>query len=376
STAITISFKSLAGKSITNGEVSTSYKVASRPMKGTSKKLMVQRYPAGSQDLTDDILFPSITANTNQQLLEADVVYISPTDANPPVNNRIHLNLKHNQGNLVENWDSDTSPFFNISFSYGSSDDDLTDVLQQGNPGYNPLTSAINIQPSIHQTDMWTMEPPDGTGVWKFVPTAQNLNLFSEGNQNLDLFFDHVITLLPEGNATIFIQWGNIPGFNGGWKTRNIIKQSAPAGVLNFTGIGGTKSEVLQYGQFVRLNWTAFAAPQVKLTIESVGPPVQHIFPVPGKQGSPPQLFYCGGISPEVPDPTNPCANLSLLKIQPDSQTLTCLLQALDANGNPIGDQTEPVKVSVQYPPPKIDSISVTLQENILHFNWIIEGPG
>jgi len=218
-------------------------------------------------------------------------LYISAGDLKPPINNQLKLNIKYQQRvPLVKNWPADKKPFFKISFAYGNNPNDLTNTLLAGQTGYNQLTTAYNISAQLGNSFLWQLEQDKGVTVWTIVPTSGNSHLFTEANNDLDIYFDHLITNLPGVETTLFIQWGNIPGYNDGWEARNIQKADKPlAKILSFSLPGGKMEGQLKYQEPIRLDWQVFATPKVELSCKE-DPSFSQVFEVPANAATAPAL--------------------------------------------------------------------------------------
>ena len=355
---IDIAFKGLPGKAQTMADVSVTYKIEGAPVPAVNQnaKLHVTAYPDKPATLSDNILFPSVRINAGEDKLNNDTFYLSSAGLRPPIANKISLNLKFSESQLVAKWDPQDKnelPFFQISFSYGLGTNDLTDATLKGDPGYNQLTTAYEIVASVGENNLWQVLQETGTTTWRIVPTASNLHLFTKENNDLDITFSHVISRLPAGNATIFIQWGNIPGYNPGWKARNIVKQSAKAKIFSFSSPDGDKTESVPFGKGIRFDWTVFAAPMVQLRCPEA-PSLDDKFAVPAHK-SVPALSYCGGLRPAGAETGDTCTNLSTQSIIPIYPKNTFYLRPIDLKGQEIGDEVGPITVTISdYPSPSL----------------------
>ncbi len=356
-----IDFQKVLAKKASNGEVSINIVIdqSQVPIVDDTQKLIVMAYPDKPKDLTDSTLFPSILFNDDQETIESHAhLAISIPALTPPIANQLTLNLKYEKkGLFVEKWDTKdpkNRPFFNISFSYGSSANDLTDDIQFGKPDYNQLTTVMSIKATIKESHLWKLEKATDTSLWKITPTDANTNLFSGKDSNLDISFTHIISRLPEGDATIYIQWGNIPGYNEGWKARNIPKKSPVPKILAFSALGGSKTESIPFGAGINLDWSVFAVAQVQLRCDET-PFLNGVYKVPATKVEA-ALFYCGGVRPEAAKTTESCASLITRKIIPIDPVSSFYLQALNAKGEKTGEEVGPVTIKLKdYPDPTLN---------------------
>ncbi len=360
-----ITFKKMQGKATGQGEVNTQYNIGGVTLSGSSEKLFVLTAPNGQlKDLNDDVDFTAFV-NYDQQLVAHDLVYISPENLQPPIANRIHLNLAFNgHNNLLPNWPPLSPPQFIISFSYGTGSNDLSDALQQGQPGYNPLTSAWSIKGAIDKAESsaWNLPLPntaDTSPQWVVEPSIGNQHLLTH-DQSLDVIFDQVISVLPEGVAHLYVQWNNIPGYNAGVKAVALYKQVPQQAKLDFTSPQDGKT--IDPNTPVTLNWQAFAAENLKITWDG-GFRSKTLQPFTINN---PQLIYSGS------DNT----------IVPDSPGAEFFLNAnFDENGNG-GNQVGPVVIKVQnFPAPTIQQFSGALEKDAsgnlsMAFSWLVENLG
>lgn len=181
------------------------------------------------------------------------------TDSEIPVTgvnaaeNIIHINLNfqdqnlpstHTQtglGYLLESWDPNNPPTFQIQFPYFSANAklparyDLTNDFSQGDPNYNQYTSARNIRlslsatdPKVLSNDWWEIIPPandDNAPFWKVQPKTANSHVFTGVTKGthasgpfLDLYFSHIYSNLPidqdSPETLLYVETYNFEGFN------------------------------------------------------------------------------------------------------------------------------------------------------------------
>ncbi len=368
---LAISLHTLKGEKSTNGEVSLFITIGGRkvPIVDNTKKLFVTAYPDSPKELTESILVPSMLYNKAKSGIEDHpYLYLSTPDLHPPIANQLSLNLKYEpQAPMTEGWDINQKPFFKISSDYGSSANDLTDALKQGQDGYEPLTSAYNIKAKVEQNDQWALEKASDTTVWTIYPVPGNKNLFSAAHRNLNISFSHIISRLPKGDATLFIQWGNIPGYNDGWMARNIPKEKPTPKVLSFTAPGGSKSGSIPYSEGISLDWSVFGASQVQLRCDE-NPSLNKTYKVPATSVDP-ALVYCGGVRPKETEEQESCTSLSIEKIVPIDPVNNFYLQAVDNQGEPLGNEVGPVTIKLEkYPAPNFAGL-ISVKESIVPFS-------
>ncbi len=357
---VSVVFQHWKGKKSGNDDVQTHYSIGGNSLSGSGEKLFVQPPPDQPGDLNDVITF-EVSINDDQLQVPRGTVYSSPQSLTPPIANRIHLNLTYSGSSLAESWDQEYTPQFIISFSYGDNDNDLTNALQEHQQGYNALTSAWKIHCSVEsdESSLWMPPPtPDttaGTPSWVIEPNG-NANIFTDSNPNLDLIFTHVITILPKGNATIYVQWVNIPGYNSGKKALNLPKTVPQPVVLAFSAPNGQLSETCDGDSPVQLVWKTFAASEVEIDWMDQGvaqsSKIAAFDPLP-------QLIYSGGSSSGITTVDRQCAfNLTAI-----------------ATGGSASQQAGPVMV---YKTPKIDTFTAVIGYNTtgnahITFGWSAE---
>ncbi len=363
---VDITFKKLQGKALGQAEVNTHYTIGGVALSGSSEKLFVLTAPNGQlKDLNDDVDFTAFI-NYDQQLVAHDLVYISPENLQPPIANRIHLNLAYNgHDNLIPNWPPLSPPQFIISFSYGTGSNDLTDAIQSGHPDYNALTSAWSIKAAIDQAEntAWNLPLPntaDPSPSWVVEPAFGNQHLLTH-DQNLDVIFEQIITVLPKGVAHLYVQWANIPGYNAGVRAVALNKQVPQQAKLDFTSPQDGKT--IDPNTPVTLNWQAFAAENLKITWDGGF----RSKPLTAYDLNNPQLIYAGSDDTIVPD-------------NPESQFL------LNANFDPGtgtgGVQSNSIGVTVSnFPAPTIQQFSAALGKDasgkaIAALGWLVENLG
>ena len=339
---LAINLQMLQGKSQTNGEITVSVSIGEStvPMVNHSVKLFVLAYPNQANELDGNILSPSISFNDKQSSIEDyGHLFISNQNVQPPIANQVKVNLKFSESKLVEKWDTNKKPYFNISFSYGNSSNDLTDQIKAGYDGYNKLTSAYSIVASVGEKNLWQVSQATDTTTWQFVPTDSNHHLFTAENDNLDIVLDHLISRLPEGDATIYIHWGYIPGYNDGWMALDIPKKKAPPEVISFTCADGNKSANIKYGEGVLLNFEVFGAAYVELRCHEDSSLKQRLEVY---QDQDPALFYHRN-SVNVGIPVNPKNQF--------------YLKAVDKEGKQLGEEVGPIEIIIDdYPSPEFDA--------------------
>ncbi|HMQ50417.1 MAG TPA: hypothetical protein PKA00_23540, partial [Saprospiraceae bacterium] len=306
-------------------------------------------------------------------------VYISPVkDQNQvavPIANTIHVNLKFNfnSGSLAEHWDNHKVPKFCFSLATGAADIDLTNALKSTDGSYDPLTSAWNIGADLgnSETDQWTNPKQIKTGsspTWEVYPQSSNQGLFSSDTPNLDVVFTHVISILPAGQATLYVQWSNIPGYNDGFKALDLPKAAAVPQILSFQGPEGTPN----FGDTVQLSWKTFAIPALNLRWDGESRAIKAIL---GYDQNKPQLYYEGSTA----DFTASEKQDFML----DKQHTTFRLLACDANGQELNSVFQKVIVAIgNFPAPTIDRFSsqIDVDENGYAFgitlNWLVRNLG
>jgi len=308
----TVAFTHVRCTQTGNDDIRTRYRVQSRALDGISKRLFVLNPPGQLLDLNDVLSFEAFI-NADQQRVPSGVVYVSPDDLAPPIANTISVNVKFAGERLVDAWPADPRPRFEFSFSCGQAADSLTDSLRHDDPGFNPLTSAWGISAVIGpgESSQWMPPPPPDTArnspTWIVAPEATNSTLFSRDRPNLDVVFNRVLTILPAGNATLYIQWSKVPGYRDGMKALDLRKESAQARVIAFSGAGGQAIETIAVDAPVDLEWVTFAAHEVVLSWTAAGKPYTQ--PLPAFGDVPPQLVYDGkagvSIAPSVNEPVN-----------------------------------------------------------------------
>lgn len=300
SNPVTICLQQLHGTSTSIGDVSTSYKIGGRPMSGSSNKLSVLNPPNQPLNLNDAISF-EVFVNNNQSKVPAEQLYLSSTELQPPIANRIHLNLKFNGQELVPSWKPEKRPMFTVSFAYGNDESSLTNAIKASEPQYNALTSAWNINCALNtdEDSLWMVQPlntsPD-TPNWIIYPETGNTNLFTNQAPNLDVIFTHIISVLSPGNATIYIQWNYISGYNDGVYALDILKILPEPQILNF--YSKDNGNIIKPGESVQVNWEVFNAKTLALSWDLGGQTRE----VPAFDASNPQLWYAGSDNGIIPD--------------------------------------------------------------------------
>jgi hypothetical protein len=294
----------------TNFVFSTRYVIGGRPQSGVNEPIIILNAPENLQDLRTEITFTNFINDNQpggQAQLPENILYVSLPDLNPPIANSLHLNLAYGgQEPLISAW-GDKTPQITLFFSYGLDSNDLTDDIQSNDPNppkaYNAFTSAWNIGARLSgpAAPFWNLQPPQqNTGApypaWIITPQADNKNLFSKDMPVFDIYFDGVVSCLPQGVAIMYVQWNNIPGYFDSAKAVAVNKQ-APASpqVLAFECANAQQ----QTPEALQLSWTLFAANRLLLTWDNGLQSKQWSLPNPVAK---PQLTYCGQDSSIVPD--------------------------------------------------------------------------
>jgi DNA-binding beta-propeller fold protein YncE len=304
----TVSFTNVQCRQSGNDDIRTRYLVQGRALDGTSERLFVLNPPGQLLDLNDVLSFEGFI-NADQQQVRSGVVYISPDDLAPAIANTISVNVKFAGERLVDSWPAELPPRFEFSFSTGQAADSLTDNLRHGDAGFKPLTSAWGISAVVGpgESTQWMAPPPPDTArnspTWIVTPAPANSTLLSRERPNLDVVFDHVVTILPAGNATLYIQWSNVPGYRDGLKALDLKKQSARPRVITFSGAGGQAIETIAVGAAVDLEWTTFGAHEVVLSWTAAGK--MYSQPLPAFGDVAPQLLYDGKAAVSISPPVN-----------------------------------------------------------------------
>ncbi len=354
---VEIKFQGLQGNGKTNADISCSCTVGGGPIPVSSEKLFVLSYPSDKFKNLRDVLIPSISFNDKQSEIEDHQhLFVSNPALQPPIANKLKLNLKFSGDRpLVEKKDPNKdAPFFNISFSYGSSSTDLTDTLKPGDTGYSPLTTAYRIVASVDNP--WGLYKSTDTKVWRIEPNDNNHQLFSRDKPNLDIYLEHIISR-QEGEATMFIHWGGIAGYNDGWMARNIPKKKAPAKVISFTCVDGiSKSTKIAYGKSVSLSFEVFGAMHAQLSC-SENPALNQTLSL-HDSGEVAALYYKKSV--DIGMPVDPVNNF--------------YLKLIDENGHSLGDEVGPVTVTIkEYPSSELSS-PVEISNAIIRFSDLDEG--
>ncbi len=297
---VTICFHQLQSLTIAMGDVSVFYTIGGRSVSGTQNKLSVLESPEQPGDLNDVLAF-QLFINDDQDFVPEGKVYGSPTSLQPPIANSIHLNMKYAGQQLVSSWKAEHKPQFIVSFAYGSDSTALTNVIKAKDPRYNALTSAWNIGCGVDpsENDLWQILPPNGDDNgpnWVIQPTPSNLFLFSGDQPNLDVLFSHVISILPAGHTTIYIQWNYIPGYNGGVRALDIEKKVPDGSLLQLASPDNGQS--ILPGQSIVANWKVFNAGALSLFWDDG----LRTKDVPSFDVNKPQLFYQDSDNSIIPD--------------------------------------------------------------------------
>lgn len=361
-----ITLTGLSVQSVTHADVYMDYTANRRRESGPpAQKVFSLNPPNQAQDLLDVITF-TVRVNEDQSVVDPDLVYLSDPLLQPPIANRIHLNLKFSGEQLLPKGYTG-NPRFQIYFSYSpppnsngltNSDalthsDALTNAINTDQPGYNALTSAWSITAKTDETTLWNCEGPNellDTPIWTATPnTTNNPYLFADqapGSPNLDLHFDHVISIMPPGNATLYIQWSEIwyalgkGGYNDGVIALNLTKVLPSPQVLLSSPDDGT---TIPSGQAVLLHWQAFAAQTLELTWDN-GNRQDTIVPY---NSDDPSLYY---------------EDKHSLSVVPDSSNAKFLLKATGFGQNVVSNE---VTVSISnFPAPQIQEFDAVLQKD------------
>lgn len=189
------------------------------------------------------------------------MVSTAPVTAADAVQNTVRLNLLFQHApsllaasgdgaGLVAKWDPTRPPTFRLFFPYFNAFQtlpaplDLTDSLKAGDPEYNAITSAWNIQATLNPTDpditedaFWqiALDPTAPVPVWHIRPTPANTHLFTaaESAENepgpfLDLYLQRIVSALPidasHPETILYLQWTDFPGFNDGLNAVSLQK--------------------------------------------------------------------------------------------------------------------------------------------------------
>ena len=300
---ITISFDKLNSQIASNGDVTSHFMIDNAPISGPGVKLFVSEPPSNKlKPLTEYIIPSSPFINQEQQMVARGTVYTSPVgtgdahgELQPPVANQIHLNLKFNGSQLVNKpWNK--TPQFMFSFSYGNDGNDLTNAIKSGEPNYNPLTTAWKITARIanNQSSQWKIQALNNnstTPVWIVEPTANNPHLFTNTYPDLDIIFEHAISAVAPYNASVYIQWADIPGYNPGRFVLDLPKQLPDPKVVSFTSPDTNFSPE----QAVSLSWQTFGTSQVVMSWVDINDTSTGELELPAfPRDSVPALVYAG----------------------------------------------------------------------------------
>lgn len=338
---IAICLKKLHGATLGMDDVVTRYNVQGRNISGTRQKLSVLEPPDQPGDLNDVISFATFV-NEDQDFVEGGKVYASPASLKPPIANSLHLNLKFSGSQMTPSWKANEVPQFTLSFSYGGDSIALTDALKPKDPGYDELTSAWNIQSAVDsdENNLWQILPlnTDHNGPnWIIQPTTSNQFLFSSNQPNLDLYFTHIISVLPKGHPTLYIQWNHIPGYNDGVRALDIERAVPSTAKLELKSQDDQRT--IAPGQNIVLNWRVFNAGALAMSWDE-GLRTRE---VPAFDNSKPALFYSGSDDSIIPD-------------SPENEI------HLFANGDQ-GQSSNPISVQVSpFPPPAIKTFTGVAQ--------------
>lgn len=293
----------------TNFTFGAQYVLGGRRQSGAATPIIILNPPENLQDLRTAITFTSFINDnqpSGQTHLPENILYLSLQDLNPPIANRIHLNLSYSGTTpLVSGW-SGAVPQITLFFSYGTGDSDLTDDIQSDDQDppqpYNALTTAWNIAAQVlgSQAPFWNLQPPkqnSGTAypAWIITPKPGNQNLFTQNMHSFDLLFDHVISRLPTGVAILYVQWNHIPGYFDSAIALPLSKQTSSPQVLAFECSNMNQ----QTPEALNLSWSLFAANTMLLSWDAGLRSDQFSLPNPVPI---PQLTYSGSDNSIVPD--------------------------------------------------------------------------
>jgi len=147
-------------------------------------------------------------------------------------------------------------PVFYISFLFGGDDDCLTtQQLADQNKKY-----MFSVQ--AEKSSWLPIDHTDGTAYWAFLPQSPEI-LF--GYETVKFIVRKIITpstFNPSTITTLYIQFNNIPGYNDGCYTVDLVKQTAKATVDTYTG----SPLSVAFGKPVYLTWTTSLAWRVTLS--------------------------------------------------------------------------------------------------------------
>lgn len=365
-----ITLTELEGETVTAGDVNLQYLIGGRKESGPpAQKIAVMDPPNQPNNLPPVISF-SVTLNEEQSVVDSGKLFLSPPALNPPIANCIHLNLKYGGEQLLPSGYEGKTPQFLIYFSYGNNTDAsaLTDAIKSDSkdPPFNALTSAWKISAAIatDEAHLWLLYNPNtsaNTPIWIIQGNEKtNPHLFANegaGLPSLDVYFDHVISILPEGNATIYIQWTGIAHYNAGVFALNIEKHLLDGPKVSLSS--PDDGETIVAGNPVPLSWQAFGAESLVLSWDD-GYRTQAL----PYSTDPPQLYYTGSYD----------------SIVPDSPTTSFELNAKDAYGHSSTSNSVTVNCS-DFPPPSIQQFSGALQKDLAEnlqivFTWLVNNLG
>ncbi|HMQ82458.1 MAG TPA: hypothetical protein PKA00_06110 [Saprospiraceae bacterium] len=397
-----ISLINLEGVTATNDTIATQFTIGGRRVSGAGVKLFVVAAPDQPKDLHDAISFaPPFINQAQDDHIQSGQVYISPVkDQNQvavPIANTIHVNLKFNpeSGSLSTQWDSQNKPTFIFSFATGASDFDLTDALEKTDPGYNALTTAWSIVANLgdSETDQWTKPaqiPRGSSPTWEVYPQSNNQGLFSSGAPNLDVVFTQVISILPPGDATLYIQWSNIPGYNAGFKALDLLKAVAVPQILSFQG-PGSNPDFNSEEESLTLKWESFGVASLNLLWDDKrgnpkGNNPRNIPDIQAYDDNNHQLTYNGSISIYLNKDGNN-QNTNILDSQNTKFTLQAFIPETDKSGNTQQVQVDEKTTKVyadNFPSPSFDAQkglvgSLIMDNNIptgYSFSWLVNNLG
>ena len=376
-TDLVISLNKLQSDNATNGKVDCNCIVSGQSMGEANHQLFTSEVPSDKdQELMDFITIanpPQI--NAEQTAITRGSIYTSPVvkvgeqeQLSPPIANQLHINIKYSKlGELVDKpWKG--TPSFSFSFSYGNNGNDLTNAIKAGEPHFNPLTSAWNISARISedQGSQWhlnTVIQNAPSPKWIVVPRDSNPHLFTTNAPDLDIYFDHIISAVAPDNASVYIQWTNIPGYNDGYYVMNLPKLASKPEIISFSN----KFLSFPSSELVELDWESFGANELVLSwvdnaVSGIGGnAVMQVF----SDQTTPALTYSGN---------NKLAVGALIPpFQDRDASYTCKLVVPNDNST----QKELTISLARSSPPVITDFSATIVEQeddlLLTLNWSVE---
>lgn len=146
-------------------------------------------------------------------------------------------------------------PVFYISFLFGGDDDCLT-TQESGDKNIKEI--AVQAEKSSWSSVNHT----DGTAYWAFLPQSPQI-IF--GYETVKFIIRRIITpstFNPSTITTLYVQFNNIPGYNDGCYTVDLVKQIATATIDAYTG----SPLSVAFAKPVYLTWTTSLAWRVTLS--------------------------------------------------------------------------------------------------------------